>query len=64
VFIVESRKLRLLALKIEEKTHALTPDKMDRTARGRNLENIEMPYPLAEEEATPTIPESEKNLIA
>jgi hypothetical protein len=37
---------------------------MNRTARGRNLDNIEMPYPLSEEEATPTTPESEKNLLA
>ena len=64
MFIVETRKITLHALKIEERTHALTPDKMDRTARGRSLESTEMPYPLAEEEATPTIPESEKNLFA
>jgi len=48
------------SLKVEERTHSMTPDKMDRTARGRSLEKGEMPYPLSEEEATPTTPESEK----
>jgi hypothetical protein len=47
-------------LKAEEKTDAVTPDKMDRTARGKNGGNDEKPYPLTEEEATPTTPESEK----
>jgi hypothetical protein len=61
VFIVGSKKLVLQhALKLEERTHSITPDKMDRTARGRNVGIDEMPYPLTEEEATPTIPESEK----
>jgi len=64
VFIVESRKIARHTIKLEERTHALTPDKMNRTARGRNLDNVEMPYPLSEEEATPTTPESEKNLLA
>jgi len=48
-------------LKFEEKTNALTPDKMDRTMRGKIL-GKEMPYPLTEEEATPTVSESEKEL--
>jgi hypothetical protein len=64
VVIVVSRKIARHTIKLEERTHALTPDKMNRTARGRNLDNIEMPYPLSEEEATPTTPESEKNLLA
>jgi hypothetical protein len=62
VIIVESKKLTLqLVLKVEERTCAMTPDKMDRTARGVNVGTFEMPYPLVEEEATPTVPESEWN---
>jgi hypothetical protein len=65
VFIVESKKITLQQIqKVEDGTYAMTPDKMDRTARGRNSGNIELPYPLAEEEATPTIPDSQRNQIA
>ena len=61
---MRSQKLELQhSLKVEEGTHAITPDKMDRTARGRKVANDEMPYPLTEEEATPTIPESEEKSI-
>jgi hypothetical protein len=40
------------------KTHALTPDKMDRLPRmtGGNI----LPYPLTEEEATPQVPTSDE----
>jgi len=62
VFAVESRNRTLQQLlKVEEKTCAITPDKMDRAARGRIFGVVEIPYPLSEEEATPTVPESEKN---
>jgi hypothetical protein len=61
---IEPRKVLLHKLHVGEKTNAMTPDKMDRTSRGRNVGNIEMPYPLTEEEATPTIPESERNQTA
>jgi len=49
---------RWLILKNEESTHAITPDKMDRTCRiplvieGEGGK-YQMPYPLTEEEATP-----------
>jgi hypothetical protein len=61
-----SRKLSLrFILKDEESTHAITPDKMDRTCRiplviGGEGRKYQMPYPLTEEEATPTVPDSEK----
>jgi hypothetical protein len=38
------------------KTHAMTPDKMDRLSR--NTEGNILPYPLTEEEATPQVPTS------
>jgi hypothetical protein len=67
VFIVVSRKLSSLRfiLKNEESTHAITPDKMDRTSRiplviGGEVRKYQMPCPLTEEEATPTVPDSEK----
>ncbi|MHB8567741.1 MAG: hypothetical protein ACYC7D_14585 [Nitrososphaerales archaeon] len=49
-------------LKFEERTNAITPDKLDRSARGRKVAKDEKPYPLTEEEATPSVPESEKKL--
>jgi hypothetical protein len=51
--------VRRRKIKDEEKTHAMTPDKMDRTGKVKG-ENEKTPYPLTEEEATPTTPESEK----
>jgi hypothetical protein len=46
-------------IKPEEKTDALTPDKMDRTQREKDGKK-KRPYPLTEEEATPTSPKSER----
>ena len=40
------------------KTHAMTPDKMDRSSR-MSEGNIQ-PYPLTEEEATPQVPTSDE----
>ena len=40
------------------KTHAMTPDKMDRLSR--NTEGNILPYPLTEEEATPQVPTSDE----
>ena len=50
-----------------ERTNAMTPDKMDRSTRvsiveSGYLKGNQMPYPLTEEEATPSVPESEKTL--
>ena len=52
-------------LNMEEKTHAMTPDKMDRSRRETTSESRQSGgktklYPLTEEEATPTVPDSEK----
>ena len=62
VLFMESNSRIQNNLKFEEKTNALTPDKMDRSMRGKNVGYKEMPYPLTEEEATPTVSESEKEL--
>jgi hypothetical protein len=51
-------------LKVEERTYAITPDKFDRSTRDRKVGNDQMPYPLTEEEATPTVPESERKPLA
>jgi hypothetical protein len=40
------------------KTHAMTPDKMDRLSR--KTEGSIPPYPLTEEEATPQVPTSDE----
>jgi hypothetical protein len=40
------------------KTHAMTPDKMDRLSR--NVDENNKPYPLTEEEATPQVPSSDE----
>ncbi|MDA4131297.1 MAG: hypothetical protein OK457_11050 [Thaumarchaeota archaeon] len=40
------------------KTHAMTPDKMDRLSR--KTEGNILPYPLTEEEATPQVPTSDE----
>ena len=50
-----------------ERTNAMTPDKMDRSTRVNTdvsgyLDMNQMPYPLTEEEATPSVPESERTL--
>ncbi len=58
---MESRPRIQNNLKFEEKTNAITPDKMDRSMRGEEAGKKEMPYPLTEEEATPSVPESEEN---
>ena len=47
-------------LKFEERTNAITPDKLDRSMRGKIIGSNDVPYPLTEEEATPSVPESEK----
>ena len=39
---------------LQAKTHAITPDKMDRLSRKTQGNNL--PYPLTEEEATPHVP--------
>jgi hypothetical protein len=48
----------------EENTKAPTPDKMDRSSRGKNQNPLsgkkKNPYPLTEEEATPNIPKSQQ----
>jgi hypothetical protein len=49
-------------LEFEERTNALTPNKLDRSLRGKIIGIIDAPYPLTEEEATPSIPESEKTV--
>jgi hypothetical protein len=41
-------------LELQAKTHAITPDKMDRSSR--KTEGNNLPYPLTEEEATPHVP--------
>ena len=41
---------------LQAKTHAITPDKMDRLSRKTKGNNL--PYPLTEEEATPHVPTS------
>lgn len=43
----------------EEPTKALTPDKLDRSVRPRDQKSSKKPYPLTEEEATPSTPSSE-----
>jgi hypothetical protein len=47
----------------EEHTKAPTPDKLDRSSVEReanaNTDKKKSPYPLTEEEATPTTPKSE-----
>jgi hypothetical protein len=47
-------------IKAEEKIDSPTPDKMDRTTRGKDPGTDGKPYPLTEEEAAPTTPKSEK----
>jgi hypothetical protein len=42
----------------QSKTHAITPDKMDRLSR--KIEENNKPYPLSEEEATPQVPISDE----
>ncbi len=42
----------------QAKTHAMTPDKMDRLSR--KIEENNKPYPLSEEEATPQVPTSDE----
>jgi len=42
----------------QTKTHAMTPDKMDRLSR--KVEENNKPYPLSEEEATPQVPTSDE----
>ena len=49
-------------MKFEERTNAITPDKLDRSMRGKIIGNNDVPYPLTEEEATPSVPESEKTV--
>jgi hypothetical protein len=49
-------------LKFEERTNAITPDKLDRSMRGKIVGRNNRPYPLTEEEATPLVPESEKTV--
>ncbi len=50
---------------LKSKTHAMTPDKIDRSSRSNGegkeitIRNIS-PYPLTEEEATPEVPRSEE----
>lgn len=62
---MESQKRSLhYTLKVKERTHAITPDMFDRSARGRKVVNDQIPYPLTEEEATPTVPESERKPLA
>ncbi len=62
---MESQKRSLhYTLKVEERTHAITPDKFDLSTRGRKVGNDQMPYPLIEEEATPTVPESQRKPLA
>lgn len=50
-------------LKVEERTHVITPISWDISAKGRMVRNYEMPHSRAEE-ATPTVPESEKKALA
>ena len=46
------------------RTHAMTPDKMDKSSRKtkkeQKTEGKNKPYPLTEEEATPRYPETEQ----
>ncbi len=41
------------------RTHAITPDKMNRLSR--KTEGYNLPYPLTEEEATPNVPNSNES---
>ncbi len=59
MLIMESKGRIQNNLEFEERTNAMTPDKMDRSMRGRTIGSNDAPYPLTEEEATPSVPESE-----
>jgi hypothetical protein len=53
---------QFVVLPRKERTHAITPDKMDRASRIAFVAEGEYqkPYPLTEEEATPSVANSEK----